>query len=199
MECSESSSETCKPSCALEILDGIDDEITDQFSMEQSSEQLEQLPSEHSHKSSSQGAASSAAADETNAEESTALMLYEGSSLTTESSLLLLNSYVCHHNITQQACQDLLQLLRLHLPKENALPSSLYLFQKQSELIGSQHTDIVPNYCHYCPKCYTLITDSITLCPNECCEAEINFDLSPYFITVSIADQLKSLFARKLP
>ena len=30
------------------------------------------------------------------------LMLYEGSLLTTESSLLFLNSYVCHHNLTQQ-------------------------------------------------------------------------------------------------
>ena len=61
--------------------------------------------------------------DESKEEESTAaLMLYEGCSLTTESSLLLLNSYVSHHNLTQQACQDLLQLLRLHLPKENAMP-----------------------------------------------------------------------------
>ena len=126
-------------------------------------------------------------------------MLYEGSSLTTECSLMLLNSYVCHHNLTQQACQDLLKLLKLHLPKENNMPSSLYLYHKQSEqLIGNQHTDVATNYHHYCPECYTPLScanNGITSCANECCEVEINFDSSPYFITVSIADQLKSLFA----
>ena len=129
-------------------------------------------------------------------------LLYEGSVLTVESSLLLLNSYVCHHNLTQQASQDLLQLLRLHLPKDNVLPPSLYLFHKQSEEIESQYTDIdvAPNFHHYCPECYTLLTDhKTTLCVNEHCKTEINFDSSPSFITVSIADQLRRFLACESP
>ena len=143
----------------------------------------------------------SAVDNESKAEESTASpRLYEGSMLTTENSLLLLNSYMCHHNLTQQGCQDLLQLLRLHLPTENALPSSLYLFHKQSKETESQNTDVEPNYHHYCPECYTLLSDrEITLCVNEYCEADVNFDLSPCFMTVSIADQLKNFFASESP
>ena len=136
--------------------------------------------------------------DESKAEKSTAsLMLYEGSLLATKSSLLLLN--VCHHNLTQQACQDLLQLLKLHLPKENAMPSSLYLFQKQSKQIESQHIDVVPNHYRYCSECYTLLSDcGNTFSLDECCKAEINSDLSPCLITVFISNQLKILFACKL-
>lgn len=120
-------------------------------------------------------------------------MLYEGSQLSTENSLLLLNSYMCRHHLTRQAREDLLELVRLHLPKKNKLPSSLYLFQKTSDQIDA----VVPNYHHYCPECYTLLQDSTTtLCSNECCKTTINFESSPYFITVSIANQLNTMLSR---
>ena len=110
-------------------------------------------------------------------------MLYERSSLSTESSLLLINSYMCRHHLTGQGREDLLELMRLHLPKENNLPSSLYLAQKASGC-----SNIVPNYHHYCQHCYTILQDCTnTLCPNEYCKTTIDLLTSPYFITISIA------------
>ena len=119
--------------------------------------------------------------------------LYEGSLLSTEKSLLVINSYMCHHNLSGQAREDLLELLRLHLPKENQLPPSLYLAQKANQI---DH-DIVTKYHHYCPHCYILIQECTTLCPNEHCKIAINFESSPYFITISIVDQLKVLLSRE--
>ena len=120
-------------------------------------------------------------------------MLYEGSALSTENSLLLISSYMCRHHLTGQAREDLLELMRLHLPQDNNLPSSLYLAQK-----ASGRSSIVPNYHHYCQHCYTILQDCATsLCPNEYCKTTIDLLTSPYFITVSIADQLNILLSHK--
>lgn len=95
--------------------------------------------------------------------------LYEGSLLSTENSLLLINSYMCHHNLSGQAREDLLELLRRHLPKENQLLPSLYLAQKANQM------DIAIKYHHYCPHCHVLLQECATLCPNEHCKIAINF------------------------
>lgn len=102
---------------------------------------------------------------------------------------------MCRHHLTGQAREDLLQLLRLHLPNENQLPSSMYLFQKQSN-----QNDITSTltYHHYCPQCYTAIPNSATIkCPNALCSVEVTYESSPYFITVSVADQLKTVLSSK--
>jgi len=121
--------------------------------------------------------------------------LYEGSLLSTGSSHLLLKSFMCRHHLTGQAQEDLLQLVQLHLPKENKLPSSRYLFQKQTNQL--EHTELC-TYHHYCPQCFTTIPNSATTeCQNTFCSLEVQFDTSPYFITVSISDQLKTLLSSK--
>ena len=108
-------------------------------------------------------------------------MLYEDSSLSTESSLLVISSYMCRHHLTGQAHEDLLELIKLHLPKENNLPSSLYLARR-----ASVQNNIVLNYHHYCQHCYTILHDcTSTLCPNEHCKTTINLETSPYLITIS--------------
>ena len=103
---------------------------------------------------------------------------------------------MCRHHLTGQAQEDLLQLLQLHLPKKNELPSSLYLFEKLRS--GQTDIQIIPTYHHYCPQCYTAIPNSTTTkCPNALCSVEISYESSPYFITVPIADQLKTFLSSK--
>jgi len=120
--------------------------------------------------------------------------LYEGSLLSTGSSHLLLKSFMCCYHLTGQAQEDLLQLVQLHLPKEK-LPSSRYLFQKQNNQL--EHNELC-TYHHYCPHCFTTIPNSATTeCQNRFCGQEVQFDTSPYFITVSISDQLKTLLSSK--
>ena len=120
--------------------------------------------------------------------------LYEGSMLSTDTSHLLLKSYMCRHHLTGQAQEDLLQLLQLHLPKENKLPSSKYLFQKHN---AGEHVDL-STYHYYCSECFTTLPSSDTaVCPNTMCNLEVQPDTSPYFLTVSVSDQLKTLLSSK--
>ena len=132
--------------------------------------------------------------DEMNNEVSTVTKLYEGSSLSVESSHILISSYMCRHHLTGQAREDLLQLLRIHLPKTNQLPSSSYTFNKQSD-----HTrDITPIYHYYCHECYSLLpSDEVIQCHNTSCNANINKQCISFFITIPIADQLKVLLSSK--
>jgi len=122
------------------------------------------------------------------------LKLYEDSVLSTEESRILISSYMCRHNLTGQAREDLLKLLQLHLPLNNQLSSSLYTFTKYSD-----HTrDIVPDYHYYCCVCYSLLPSSeTTQCPNESCNATISTGEINFFITVPVADQLKNLLSSK--
>ena len=130
--------------------------------------------------------------DEMNNEAST--KLYEGSSLSVECSHILISSYMCRHHLTGQAREDLLQLLRIHLPKTNQLPSSSYMFNKHAD-----HTrDIIPIYHYYCHKCYSVLPSDDTIqCPNTSCNTIINKQCISFFITVPIADQLKILLSSK--
>ena len=148
----ESSSEAETPSDTpeSEIADVNTEEPLTQLSTENS---LQQLSTEQSQTVTISSSDSSAAGSDTVAEEthvrSTAVMLYEGFSLTTECRLMLFNSYVCHHNLTQQGCQDLLKLLRLCLPKENTMPSSLYLYHitfKKLQLLLQHYKSVFLKY-----------------------------------------------------
>ena len=56
-------------------------------------------------------------------------LFYEGS---TDTSDMLVSSYMCHHHLTGQAREDLLQLSQLFLPNNHNLPSSLYILNKQT-------------------------------------------------------------------
>ena len=120
------------------------------------------------------------ACDQTNAVEITKPPLYEGPSLSTESSHLLLKSYMCRHHLTGQAKEDLLQLLRLHLPKENWLLSSMYLFQKHSDQNDITTTS---TYRHYCPHCYTAIPNSATIKINVQMHSVVWKSITNHFLT----------------
>ena len=122
------------------------------------------------------------------------LRLYGQSSLSLEESHVLISSYMCCHNLTGQAREDLLQLMQLHLPPCNNLSPSLYTFAKYTE-----HTiDIESDYHYYCSVCYFLLPSSdATNCLNRRCNATINKDDMKFFITVPVAAQLKHLLESK--
>ena len=81
-----------------------------------------------------------------------------------ENSLLLISSYMCRHHLTGQAREDLLELMRLYLPQDNNLPSSLYLLRKPSNT----------NYHHYCQHAIRSQDCATSLCPNEYCKTTID-------------------------
>ena len=122
--------------------------------------------------------------------------LFPGSGLSLTMSHLLISSYMCRHHLSTQAQEDLLQLLQLHIPADNLLPTSLYAFRKLSS--SSATVNLEPVYHSYCQRCCTLVSDCTTTCPNPCCAAAMCAQSTPSFITVSISEQLKILVEREL-
>ena len=105
-----------------------------------------------------------------------------------------MSSYVCHHQLTSKAQEDLLWLLQLHVPRENLLPSSLYAFCKMSGL--SDTTSLEPIVHTYCQTCYTVLSDYTVTCPNQCCSTSCP-QSTQTFITLSVGEQLKVLLECK--
>ena len=122
--------------------------------------------------------------------------LFPGSMLSSTTSHLLISSYMCRHHLSNQAQEDLLQLLQLHIPSNNLLPSSMYAFRKMS--VSSNNIDLEPIAHFYCQRCYTILSEDAMTCPNQCCATSMCPQSTPSFITLSIADQLKILLERKL-
>ena len=122
--------------------------------------------------------------------------LFPGSVLSLSMSHLLISSYMYRHHLSTQAQEDLLQLLQLHIPVDNLLPTSLYSFRKMFSSSGT--VSLEPVYHPYCQRSYTVVPDGTTTCPNPCCVASMGVQLPPSFITLSIAEQLKILLEREL-
>ena len=120
-------------------------------------------------------------------------LLYEGASISTDTSHLLVNSYMCRHHLTGKAREDLLQLLHLFLPNKNNLPSSLYTLNKQAD-----HTmDITPDFHYFCTHCHSILPDNkASMCPNQSCNMTLD-NSKNFFITLSVAKQLKVLLKSK--
>lgn len=122
-------------------------------------------------------------------------LLFPGSLLRSDVSHLLISSFFCRHHLSNQAQEDLLLLLKLHLPSDSQVPSSLYSFRKISE--GSS---LEPTTHSYCPRCYTpLSSGELTVCPNQCCCYSLSTEATPSFVCLSIGEQLKTLLKSMLP
>ncbi len=125
--------------------------------------------------------------------------LFAGSSLDVATSYMLISTFMCRHHLTHQAKSDLLQLLHIHLPDENSLPSSVYTFQKMNSNMSVSCDPAVTEH-RYCSHCYMVLPDpASTACSNECSRDQpLPLNSTPHFFTISIADQLKVLFKRQL-
>ena len=123
--------------------------------------------------------------------------LFPGSSLTVNTSNMLLRSFMCCHHLTQRAKSDLLQLLQIHLPEESLVSPSLYMFEKNcSKNCPDCSPEVTEHY--YCSGCNASLTGpNGPRCSQEYCSSHGEVKHA-FFLTVSVADQLKLLFKRKL-
>ena len=123
--------------------------------------------------------------------------VFPGSSLPVDTSNMLLHSFMCRHHLTQRAKIDLLQLLQMHLPENNQVPPPLYKFEKKYlENFPDCSPEVTEHY--YCSACNASLSGpGGSGCSQEYCPSHNEVKNAPYFITVSIADQLKLLLKRK--
>ena len=116
--------------------------------------------------------------------------LYQGAPVTLYATLLLILAFSLSHKITKEALSDLFSLLNV---QPHCLPTSVYQFYKILKLDKAatiRH--------HYCLSCNQLFENKSSLkCSNPSCghilakEREL-----PYFLELSLEDQMKKLFER---
>ena len=123
--------------------------------------------------------------------------LYSGSILTTNTSSLAISSYISRHHLSKQAQEDLLQLLRLHVPSTTELlPSSLYSFKKNSVVYDLGSVEQV--YHYFCPTCHVTLPDvKCPACPSSLCGIPLSEHSIISFSSISVGDQVKSLLNRE--
>ena len=122
-------------------------------------------------------------------------MIFQNCPLTVTSSLLLIKKYQMRHKLTQEALSDLLQLMRLHFPTPNLLPSSLYLFNKQLPLLGQPL-----EYTYFCSRCLQeLSSKDESVCSNSSCGYSLSGARAiSSFIEVPLEPQLLTLLQSTL-
>jgi len=77
--------------------------------------------------------------------------LYDNARITQQESTVLIFSYICRHNLTKAAQNDLLKLLLQYLPKDvpdNTIPRSVYLLRKSLNIDFSKSEKF-----YFCPNC----------------------------------------------
>ena len=117
--------------------------------------------------------------------------LYTGAPITLHAILLLILAFALSHKLTQEALTDLLSLINEIIIKPHSLPLSSYLFYKYLNIKVSTVTRH-----HYCANCEQPLEQKLPdTCPNDCCEHAFNQE-PPYFLELSLEDQLKTLFER---
>ena len=58
------------------------------------------------------------------------VLLYEGATLTLSANNIMIMQFKMCHNLTDQSLTDLLNLLKVHCPKPNHIPNTMYQFKK---------------------------------------------------------------------
>ena len=115
---------------------------------------------------------------------------YEGADLTHNQSLLLLMSFVLRHQLTDEALNDFLSIMNMHLP--NVVPESKYLFYKKFNHQAFTHHYFCGDCTFYFGPSNECGANKLCLChvPNSVESAKLN---KWYFSYWSLESQLKLL------
>ena len=116
--------------------------------------------------------------------------LFESSSVSTSASNVLLMEYGMKHNLTNEALEDLLKLLKLLLPSPNNCPRSTYLFRK----LFNDYQSFTCSTDYFCNNC--LMQVDLTLEFPKCKVLLTN--CTPSFIQIPMEQQLQKILAREL-
>ena len=120
-------------------------------------------------------------------------LLYEGAPLTSPVSHIMIMQFKIRHNLTDQCLEDLLHLLKIHCPKPNHVPNSLYHFKK---FFKESRYQI--KYHYYCSRCLQNVDNSDSTCTNSSCGISLQgVGARCSFIEIPIESQLGILFARE--
>ena len=112
-------------------------------------------------------------------------LLYPGAELTVLHANLLLMQYALKHSLTKTAITNLLDVLRVLLPRGHKLPTSFHLIKKFFEKKCPEVTQL--KTVSFCSLCHSKLEEVEKQCPNGCSKAVQDF------LYIPIAPQLKRM------
>ena len=118
--------------------------------------------------------------------------IYPNARITNAVSMLLIMTFALKHKLSGLAIRDLLSLIDIHCLVPNPLLKSLFKFKQYFHSLKNplkKH--------HFCSKCSISLKQDSVECPNVACKKNIDHQSTPFFIELSIIDQLKALFNRQ--
>ena len=96
-------------------------------------------------------------------------LLYKEASITTAASSVLMMKYAMKHKLSWEALADLLQIVKLHCPFPNNVPSTLFHFKKHFKDLQ------YPTQHHYfCSTCLSEVSENAKVCGNRECSCSFN-------------------------
>lgn len=118
--------------------------------------------------------------------------IFDGSDISVTMSNILIMSYAKRFNLTQEAFQAVIDLVRVHCPKENNCVSSVY---KLKSFFKDILTDdgYQPKCVKYCRVCLNLVDgEHISVCDVQGCAGQSEPLIT--FQYIPIQNQLRKLF-----
>ncbi len=111
--------------------------------------------------------------------------LYKDAMITLEESVYSTYLYVAKNKLSYKATEQLLELLRLHLPQPNIFPFSFHALKKHFDSMNNMK---VTKFCSTCSK---TIDKELTKCPNSVCTSST----PSHFALLPFEDQLAEIFS----
>ncbi|XP_033114195.1 uncharacterized protein LOC117114616 [Anneissia japonica] len=118
-------------------------------------------------------------------------VLYDGCTITDLDSVALLMAFYIENKATKRLMEDVLHLIRKHMPKSAVLPNHLKSTYHLRKLFlhGKKEKIHQHNICHFC--CKLLSETDVGVCAT--CEKPIKKN-PRFFVTIDIASQLNELY-----
>ena len=113
--------------------------------------------------------------------------LYPGSDVSFQMAMIAILTFVMCQRLSKECVGQLLNLLKLLLPKKNLLVQSVFLFFSYFD----QHVSMDHERHYYCSSCSEALMEHDAVCPRCGPGKKANF-----FLKFSIAEQLKNLFSQ---
>ncbi|XP_058851640.1 uncharacterized protein LOC131699232 [Acipenser ruthenus] len=121
-------------------------------------------------------------------------VLFSGSELTVAQSAVLILSYALRYSLPASALEDLLRLISLHLPNNNLIPQSLFMFKKMFK----NPSDAL-NIHFYCKTCKAYVpSESAQCCEcNEEWNREGSMREGHFFVSLSLKEQIANILEKE--
>jgi len=120
------------------------------------------------------------------------VLLYQNTEVSKLAAHVMVNLFIMEHKLSNQATEDLIQMMNFLLPGGHKFVRSAYLLKKY---FVNLFEEPLPKRHKYCGRCLGSIPSSTGICNNEQCQI-VNSPVKE-FLEIDLSNQLTRLFKGK--